>query len=165
MSRFQSRCGCGGTNGLDVLLVWQTGTRYLEAEFLEEEFESGVLSLAVVQIKSLVLVFEVGLQVLSEGISGLRLGESVLGLLRLAVLGRSSGSGESLELGDDLIDTEFGLDVVSGRDEVVDVHVFDERLNFDPVCDALLRHVLVNSSWVSVDTSHQAVRVLSSRGG
>lgn len=136
---------------------------YLETEFLEEEFESGVLELGgVVQVELLVSLLEVALQVLSESVSSVLLAEDILGLgVLLLVLLLS----EALKLGDDRVDSEFSVDVVSGWHNVVDVYVLDERLDLDSPGDSLLRQVLVDSSWVSVNTGDEAVWVLATGSG
>ncbi len=49
---------------------------------------------------------------------------------------------------------------VSGQDQVVGVDVLDEGLDFDPSLDLLLRHVFVDLSWVSGNSSDEAVAEL-----
>ena len=141
----------------DQIVYLNLGTiqQFLEPELSEEEFESGVLGLGVVvQVKTLVLLFKVSLQELSQGVSGVWLGQRILLLVLLVA--------ESLELSNDLLNTEFGVNIVSGWHHVSDVDVLNERLDLDSSGDSLLRHVLVDLSWASVDTSDEHIRVLSS---
>jgi len=64
-------------------------------------------------------------------------------------------------ISNDSLKVEFSTDLVSGGEDVVQVKIFDERLNSSSLLDLLLGHNLSDSSGGSFDTSDQSVTELS----
>lgn len=71
------------------------------------------------------------------------------------------GLSDVLKFWEDGLDTDFGVDGVSGWENVVQVDVLDEWLNSDSSFQSLLGVVLVDSLWSSVNTNNEAVWVSS----
>jgi hypothetical protein len=83
----------------------------------------------------------------------------------VSALGISGGAGGiSFDLLDNTIELELGGNSVSGWDNVVQVNVLGEWLNFNILLDLLLAHILGNLSWISLDTDNQTMWIFSILG-
>ena len=64
-------------------------------------------------------------------------------------------------ISDNSLEIQFSSDSISCRHNVVQIHVFNKRLNISLLLYFLLAHSLCHFSWVSLDSCYQSMRIFS----